>query len=92
MICKHCGTEIADRALICYRCGTPTSVPERPAARPQRRPAGRLTIALALVALVLAALFLGFAGERPLAPEVSYGIAALAALILVLRIWQRRRR
>jgi len=22
MICKTCGTEIADKALICYRCGT----------------------------------------------------------------------
>ena len=21
MVCKNCGTEIADKALICYRCG-----------------------------------------------------------------------
>lgn len=27
MICSHCGTEIADRALICYRCGNATSEP-----------------------------------------------------------------
>ena len=27
MICKHCGTEIADKALICYRCGQPTAEP-----------------------------------------------------------------
>ena len=25
MICKHCGTEIADKALICYRCGRATA-------------------------------------------------------------------
>ena len=24
MTCKNCGTQIADKALICYRCGTPT--------------------------------------------------------------------
>ncbi len=25
MTCKHCGTEIADKALICYRCGNATT-------------------------------------------------------------------
>jgi hypothetical protein len=27
MICRHCGTEIADKALICYRCGNATTEP-----------------------------------------------------------------
>jgi hypothetical protein len=27
MTCKHCGTEIADKALICYRCGQATAAP-----------------------------------------------------------------
>jgi len=27
MICKHCGTEIADKALICYKCGHATTEP-----------------------------------------------------------------
>jgi len=27
MICKHCGTEIAGKALICYRCGNATTEP-----------------------------------------------------------------
>ena len=25
--CKHCGTDIADNALICYRCGNATTEP-----------------------------------------------------------------
>ena len=25
MICRNCGAEIADKALICYRCGTATT-------------------------------------------------------------------
>jgi len=25
VICRHCGIEIADKALICYRCGTATT-------------------------------------------------------------------
>jgi len=27
MTCRNCGTEIADKALICYRCGKATSDP-----------------------------------------------------------------
>ena len=27
MLCKHCGTEIADNALVCYRCGRATVEP-----------------------------------------------------------------
>lgn len=25
MICRNCSTEIADRAIVCYRCGTATT-------------------------------------------------------------------
>ena len=25
MRCRHCGTDIADKALICYRCGHATT-------------------------------------------------------------------
>ncbi|HVQ43248.1 MAG TPA: hypothetical protein VMS54_13605 [Vicinamibacterales bacterium] len=25
MTCRHCGIEIADKAIVCYRCGTPTA-------------------------------------------------------------------
>jgi len=27
MTCNHCGTTIADKALICYRCGNATTEP-----------------------------------------------------------------
>jgi hypothetical protein len=27
MICKYCGTEIAAKALICYKCGNATTEP-----------------------------------------------------------------
>jgi uncharacterized membrane protein YvbJ len=27
MTCRHCGTEIAAKALICYRCGKATNDP-----------------------------------------------------------------
>jgi uncharacterized OB-fold protein len=27
MTCRKCGTEIADKAIICYKCGTATAEP-----------------------------------------------------------------
>ena len=58
MICKHCGTEIADKALICYRCGSATTEPRvKPPAdgplfdRPRR---SRLPSVLLAIAVVLA--------------------------------------
>ena len=63
MRCRQCGTEIADRALICYRCGTATTEakfqPLPPSSR--RSPARRLVLgAMALVLLILLALLLLF--------------------------------
>jgi hypothetical protein len=94
MICKTCGTEIADKALICYRCGTPTSSPARPVPPPpvRRRSAARNLLAVVtLLVLIFAALFMGWAGRYEVPPAIAYGVAALAALVLVIRIVRRRR-
>jgi hypothetical protein len=92
MICRNCGTEIADKAIVCYRCGTGTSDPVRQPAvvRPRRR---RVLLFVALVLLVLLGLFLGRAGET-VVPR-GYGLAAgsciaVAILLLVVRISRRR--
>ena len=59
MKCRSCGTEIADKALICYRCGTPTTEAKyQPAeVRLRRRPAGLLWVVIVIVALALAAAY-----------------------------------
>jgi uncharacterized membrane protein YvbJ len=64
MICKHCGTEIADKALICYRCGNATTEPRiKPPSegplfeRPRRR---RLPVVVIIVLIVLAVLLLAY--------------------------------
>lgn len=92
MKCKQCGTEIADKALVCYRCGTATFEPvvKPPSAR--RRPASTLPTVAALLVLVLAALYMAqaAAGEAP--RFVSWVIAGLALIVLVWRLFARRRR
>ncbi len=90
MICRHCGTEIADKALVCYRCGHATAEPRMqdgraPAAR------GRVPLTAALLVLTLAALYMSRAasGEAPRA--LSWVVAGLAAIVLAWRVWRRPR-
>jgi hypothetical protein len=93
MICRSCGTEIADKALICYRCGTPTSSPARTVGAPpvrRRSVARNLLAVVTLLVLIFAALFLGWAGRYEVPPAVAYGVAAAAALLLVVRVLRRR--
>jgi hypothetical protein len=90
MTCKNCGTEIADKAIVCYRCGQPTTEAKlAPAALPSR--SRSLLVTLAFVVVLLAGLFLGQAGTHTLPPEVSWPATALAAVILVWRVAIRRR-
>jgi uncharacterized membrane protein YvbJ len=61
MICTNCGTEIADKALICYRCGQATTAPRVKAPeegslfqRPRRkRGPSIIVIVIVLVALLV---------------------------------------
>jgi zinc-ribbon domain len=96
VICRNCGTEIADKAIVCYRCGTGTTEPLRQPANVRRR-RSRVLPLVALVLLVLFGLYLGQAGRTVLPPGRGYGLAAgiclaIAILLLVLRIARRRRR
>jgi uncharacterized membrane protein YvbJ len=61
MQCRNCGTEIADKALICYRCGTATTEAKYQPHTPARRGSSSSTIlivTLVTVLLVLLAFFL----------------------------------
>jgi hypothetical protein len=52
MTCRSCGATIADKAIVCYRCGAPTALPAGGPARPsRRRPAGGIVFVLLLLAL-----------------------------------------
>lgn len=63
MTCRKCGTEIADKALICYRCGAATTEATLKPAVPSGRRVSRpvvLGAAMFVVLLLLAVLFLVF--------------------------------
>ena len=74
MICKYCQTEIADKALICYRCGRSTTEPR--IAPPssgsvfEHRRRSRRPLIIAVVILILVALLLAWF-LWPAAPRVG---------------------
>jgi len=57
MNCRSCGIEIADNALICYRCGTATAEPRipPPAARGNSRAGWLMPVLTAAAAAAAAA-------------------------------------
>jgi ribosomal protein L40E len=64
VICRYCGTEIADKALICYRCGNATTEPRiKPPAegplfeRPRRSRMPVVIIVLIVLAILMLAWF-----------------------------------
>jgi hypothetical protein len=61
MRCRQCGTEIADKALICYRCGAATTEARfKPPSPSSRSPARRRVVGVVVLVLLilLALLFL----------------------------------
>ena len=92
MICAHCGTEIADKALICYRCGHATTEPrikppvegslfERP--RRRRLPIVAVVLLVVLIALAVLAWLLGGFGSTQSGNSADAG-ASLAAFLHAL--------
>ena len=90
MTCAHCGTEIADKALICYRCGHATTEPrikppvegslfERP--RRRRLPIVAILILVVLIALAVLAWFLGGGFGSTQSVDSAEASASLAAFL-----------
>ena len=94
MQCRSCGTEIADKAIVCFRCGAATTDPVRKAV-PVRSGSPLVSFVVAGV-LVLIALYIGAMADTVVDPaqrQTIAGVLAGAAVIVVsLGLLRRRRR
>jgi len=92
MQCRNCGTEIADKAIVCYRCGAGTTDPVRRPV-PIERGGGRPSLTAGIVPLVLALAAFLAADASGYPREMDIGAVALAclgALLLIARLLRRR--
>jgi hypothetical protein len=88
MKCQNCGTEIADKALICYRCGEATTAP-KVAPPPPPRQRGPIPVIIAILLLIAVAVLV--------LPQLEPGtprLAGWATLVVVtaLAVWRLRPR
>ncbi len=72
MLCRSCGTEIADKAIICFRCGAATADPVRQPYVAKRRSL------LPLIGIGLA-LMIGGIGATLISLDPTVDIAGAAA-------------
>jgi hypothetical protein len=91
--CRNCGTEIADKAIVCYRCGVGTTEPvRRPAPLPTRGGGGPSLLA-GIIPLLLALVLLAGAQASGYPREAEIAAAVLGAagvLMLITRVMRRR--
>jgi hypothetical protein len=92
VICRNCGTEIADKALICYRCGTATTEARFKPAAPKRRSSLPLTVSvLVLAMLLMVAVYSERAAATGSSRLLSWGAVAAAVVLVAIRAYARRR-
>jgi hypothetical protein len=96
MNCRQCGTEIAGKALICYKCGAATTDPvhQPPGSAPPRARGSRASFVVTFVALLLlaaVAVVLARSSPNGTPPAVTYVVAGAAIVIVALRAYARRR-
>ena len=92
MICRKCGATIADKAIVCYKCGTATTEAKFKAP-PARKSWSALTLVssiLAVVLLALLALYMQSFVTVGAPSTVRWVMVVLAAAIIALRVLGRR--
>jgi len=93
MQCRSCGATIADKALICYKCGTATTEAKyQPAPLPDSRARSSLVpTVIAMALLVAAVLYVERASATGSGHWVTYIAVAAAVIVIALRAYARRR-
>ena len=93
MQCRNCGTEIADKAIVCFRCGHATTDPVRRAVPVKPRRSLVVPVIVAGV-MMLAALAIGYGSTTAADPDRWQTLAGVlfgaGVMVLILGLLRRR--
>lgn len=92
MTCRNCGTQIADKALICYKCGTATNEAKYKAVPPARAGARTvmLVVLVAVILIALAVAFVEYSKGAQTGTVSGVGVAVALSVVTVRAILRRR--
>jgi hypothetical protein len=88
MQCRSCGTEIADKALICFRCGAATADPVRQPFVRNRSPRNGLLVGVPALAAGIG----GLAADLPAGwmDVLAGALASGGGILVALNLFRRR--
>jgi hypothetical protein len=90
MVCNACGATIAEKAIVCYRCGAPTAAPSARSASPAGRRVRPATLASGVLAVALGTLTLVVPDDST--AQLAAGAGAISAALSTAWFWLRRSR
>jgi hypothetical protein len=87
MQCRNCGAEIADKAIVCYRCGAGTTDPVRRAVpiKPKRTPLVDYVMIAVLMAVAAYFTLAARTAEHSDYFTLAAGLCGGAAVVLLFR-------
>ena len=91
MTCTECQSTIADKAIVCYRCGAPTAIPAtdaRPASSPRRKASPVAAVVVLLMAMLAG--LLGAIAEPDTYMRLGSIVAAVVLTIGSVVLFVRR--
>ena len=88
MVCDACGATIAEKAIVCYRCGAPTAAPGARSVSPAGRRVRPATLASGVLAVALGALTLVVPDDST--TQLAAGAGAIGAALSTAWFWLRR--
>lgn len=91
MTCRSCGAAIAEKAIVCYKCGAPTAS-EPPPVRPAVSRAPAVWLTLLLVVGIAGAGWMAAQTSVVLTRVIWIAVAVLLAVPVLVRVLARRPR
>jgi hypothetical protein len=91
MKCRSCGTEIADKAIICFRCGSATTDPVRqPHVAKRRSPVGPLVAGVGLIAAGVGTVVAVPAGPVETGATAAAAVGVWISIVALVRAMRKR--